>query len=186
VVRLGSHDPELIAAVGEEGEIIADLAGEEAFEGYWQRPEADAKAIHGGWYFTGDIGCRDIDGDLFVIGRVDDMIITGGENVSPGEIESVLSLHPAVAEVAVVGLPDQRWGQRIVGFVKRSSPVAAAVLDDWCRQSSLANFKRPRDFVFVKEVPKSPVGKLLRRKLVAGEFEPETTNDMPYSEGTQK
>ena len=173
VVRLGSHDPELLAAAGEEGEIIADLSGEEAFEGYWRRPEADAKAIHAGWYFTSDIGYRDADGDLFVTGRVDDMIITGGENVSPGEIESVLSLHPAVAEVAVVGLPDQRWGQRIVGFVKRSSPVAAAALDDWCRRSNLANFKRPRDFVFVKEVPKSPVGKLLRRKLVAGEFEPE-------------
>ena len=185
VVRLGSHDPELLAAAGEEGEIIADLSGEEAFEGYWRRPEADAKAIHAGWYFTSDIGYRDADGDLFVTGRVDDMIITGGENVSPGEIESVLSLHPAVAEVAVVDLPDQRWGQRIVGFVKRSSPVAAAALDDWCRQSNLANFKRPRDFVFVKEVPKSPVGKLLRRKLVAGEFEPEPTNDILHREGNQ-
>ena len=185
VVSLGSHDPELLAAAGEAGEIIADLSGEEAFEGYWRRPEADAKAIHAGWYFTSDIGYRDADGDLFVTGRVDDMIITGGENVSPGEIESVLSLHPAVAEVAVVGLPDQRWGQRIVGFVKRSRPVAAAALDDWCRHSNLANFKRPRDFVFVKEVPKSPVGKLLRRKLVAGEFEPEPTNDILHSEGNQ-
>jgi 2-furoate---CoA ligase len=185
VVRLGSHDPELIAAVGEEGEIVADLASEEAFEGYWRRPEADARAIHGGWYYTGDIGYRDGDGDLFVTGRVDDMIITGGENVSPGEIESVLSLHPAVAEVAVVGLPDQRWGQRIVGFVKRSSPVTAAALDDWCCRSNLANFKRPRQFVFVREVPKSPVGKLLRRKLVAGEFDPEAANNTPVSEGNQ-
>jgi 2-furoate---CoA ligase len=183
VVRLGSDDPERSVATGEEGEIIADLAGEEAFEGYWRRPEADAKAIHAGWYFTGDIGYRDADGDLFVTGRVDDMIITGGENVSPGEIESVLSLHPAVAEVAVVGLPDPRWGQRIVGFIKRCSPVTATALDDWCLRSSLANFKRPRDFVFVKEVPKSPVGKLLRRKLVAGEFEPESGDDIPLIEG---
>ena len=185
MVRLGSDDPERSVASGEEGEIIADLAGEEAFEGYWRRPEADAKAIHAGWYFTGDIGYRDADGDLFVTGRVDDMIITGGENVSPGEIESVLSLHPAVAEVAVVGLPDPRWGQRIVGFIKRCSPVTATALDDWCRRSSLANFKRPRDFVFVKEVPKSPVGKLLRRKLVAGEFEPESDDDIPLIEGNR-
>jgi 2-furoate---CoA ligase len=185
VVRLGSDDPEQPVASSEEGEIIADLAGEEAFEGYWRRPEADAKAIYAGWYFTGDIGYRDADGDLFVTGRVDDMIVTGGENVSPGEIESVLSLHPAVAEVAVAGLPDPRWGQRIVGFIKRSSPVAATALDDWCRRSSLANFKRPRDFVFVKEVPRSPVGKLLRRKLVAGEFELESDDDITLIEGNR-
>lgn len=185
VVRLGSRNSELLASPGEEGEIIADLAGEEAFEGYWRRPEADANAIHEGWYFTGDIGYHDSDGDLFVTGRVDDMIITGGENVLPGEIESVLSLHPAVAEVAVVGLPDERWGRRIVGFVKRARPVTAADLEDWCRHSSLANFKRPREFVFVRELPKSPVGKLLRRKLVAGEFERESCNDIPLAEGNR-
>jgi 2-furoate---CoA ligase len=185
VIRLGSRDPELLAASGEEGEIIADLAGDEAFKGYWRRPDADAKATHAGWYFTGDIGYRDADGDLLVTGRVDDMIITGGENVFPGEIESVLSLHPAVAEVAVVGLPDERWGQRITGFVKRARAVTAADLEDWCRQSSLADFKRPRQFVFVKEVPKSPVGKLLRRKLVAGEFEPEQQDDIALVEGNR-
>src|SRR5206468_10226750 len=102
-----------VANAGEEGEIIALLAGDESFEGYWRRPDADAKALRGGWYFTGDTGYFDAAGDLFVTGRVDDMIITGGENVSPVEIESVLSLHPAVAEIAVAGLPDERWGQRI-------------------------------------------------------------------------
>jgi 2-furoate---CoA ligase len=186
VIRLGSRNPELHAAVGEEGEIIADLASEEAFKGYWRRPHSDAKAIHAGWYFTGDIGYCDADGDLFVTGRVDDMIITGGENVFPGEIESVLSLHPAVAEVAVVGLPDERLGQRIVGFVKRSGAVTEADLEDWCRHSSLADFKRARAFVFVKEVPKSPVGKLLRRKLVTGEFEPESHDDIPLAEGNRR
>jgi acyl-coenzyme A synthetase/AMP-(fatty) acid ligase len=79
-------------------------------ESYWRRPDADARALHDGWYFTGDAGYFDAEGDLFVTGRVDDMIISGGENVSPA-IESVLSLHPAVAEVAVVGPPDERWGQ---------------------------------------------------------------------------
>ena len=99
------------------------------------------------------------------------MIITGGENVSPGEIESLLSLHSTVAEIAVAGLPDERWGQRVVAFVKRASEVDGATLDAYCRNSSLANFKRPKEFVFVTEVPKSPVGKILRRMLVAGEYE---------------
>ncbi|GLR78724.1 AMP-binding protein (plasmid) [Azospirillum oryzae] len=170
IVRLGSFDPDDCAASGEEGQIVADLFGDESFEGYWKRPDADAKALHAGWYFTGDIGFLDADGDLFVTGRVDDMIITGGENVSPVEIESVLSLHDGVLEVAVAGLPDERWGQRVVAFVKRARGVEATDLDDHCRTSGLANFKRPREYVFLDEIPKSPVGKILRRKLQAGEF----------------
>jgi 2-furoate---CoA ligase len=177
VVRLGAGDPEAVTAPGEEGEIIADLASDEAFEGYWRRPDADAKALKRGWYFTGDTGYTDSEGDLFVTGRVDDMIITGGENVSPGEIESVLSLHPAIAEVAVAGLPDERWGKRVTAFIRCAAPVTASELDQWCRRSSLANFKRPRDYVFVRAVPKSPVGKILRRMLVAGEYEIDTNHD---------
>jgi 2-furoate---CoA ligase len=170
VVQLGAGSPDACAAVGEEGQIIADLAGDEAFEGYWRRPDADAKAFRAGWYFTGDTGYVDAAGDLFVTGRVDDMIISGGENVSPGEIESVLSLHPAVEEVAVAGLPDERLGGRVTAFVKRAAAVDAAALEHWCRASALADFKRPRDFVFVAEIPKSPVGKILRRLLVAGDY----------------
>ena len=170
VVRLGAKSVNEIAAAGEEGEIIALLAGDESFEGYWRRPDADAKALREGWYFTGDTGYVDGDGDLFVTGRVDDMIITGGENVSPVEIESCLSLHAAVSEVAVVGLPDERWGKIVTAFVKRRAAVEADELDAFCRSSGLANFKRPRRYVFVAEIPKSPVGKLLRRKLVAGEY----------------
>jgi len=173
VVRLGAASPDDTAAPGKEGEIIADMAGDEAFEGYWRRPEADGKALRWGWYFTGDTGYFDADGNLFVTGRVDDMIVTGGENVSPGEIESVLSLHPTVAEVAVCGLPDQRWGQRITAFVRRTGVVDGVALDAWCRQSSLADYKRPRDYVFVAEIPKSPVGKILRRLLVAGDYRKE-------------
>ncbi len=174
VVRLNARTPDDVAPAGEEGEIIALLAGDEAFEGYWRRPEADAKSLRDGWYFTGDTGFMDADGDLFVTGRVDDMIITGGENVSPVEIESCLSLHPAVSEVAVVGLPDEKWGRIVVAFLKRKAPVEAEELDRWCRDGGLANFKRPRRFVFVQDIPKSPVGKLLRRQLVAGEYAPET------------
>jgi 2-furoate---CoA ligase len=173
VVQLGAASPDEVAPPGQEGEIISLLQSDEAFEGYWRRPEADAKAIRQGWYFTGDTGFFDADGDLFVTGRVDDMIITGGENVSPVEIESCLSLHQAVSEVAVVGLPDERWGKVVTAFIKRSALVDHDALDGHCRGSGLAAFKRPRRYVFVETIPKSPVGKLLRRMLVAGEYQPE-------------
>ncbi|MGZ5837184.1 MAG: AMP-binding protein [Xanthobacteraceae bacterium] len=173
VVKLVACSASDLAAPGEEGEIIALLAGDESFEGYWKRPDADTKSLRDGWYFTGDTGFVDKDGDLFVTGRTDDMIITGGENVSPVEIESCLSLHPAVSEVAVVGLADERWGKIVAAFVKRSAYVSEADLKAFCRDSGLANFKRPRRFVFVDAIPKSPVGKLLRRLLVAGEYDTE-------------
>jgi 2-furoate---CoA ligase len=171
VVKLNASSASDIASPDEEGEIIALLAGDESFEGYWRRPDADARALREGWYFTGDTGYVDRDGDLFVTGRVDDMIITGGENVSPVEIESCLSLHPSVLEVAVVGLPDEKWGKIVAAFVKRKGPVGEQELEQFCRTSGLANFKRPRRFIFVDSLPKSPVGKLLRRMLVAGDYQ---------------
>jgi len=173
VVRLNARSASEVAYPDEEGEIVALLAGDESFEGYWRRPDADAKSLRDGWYFTGDTGFMDRDGDLFVTGRVDDMIITGGENVSPVEIESALSLHPAVLEVAVVGLPDEKWGRVVAAFVKRKGPVTEQELEQFCKTSGLANFKRPRRFVFVDDLPKSPVGKLLRRLLVAGDYQRE-------------
>ncbi len=103
------------------------------------------------------------------------MIITGGENVSPVEIESALSLHPAVAEVAVAGVKDERWGQIVAAFVKRAAPIDATALDAHCKTSGLANFKRPRRYVFVAEIPKSPVGKILRRLLQSGDYQEEDT-----------
>lgn len=174
VVKLNAATHDDLAAVDEEGEIIALASSDEAFEGYWRRPDADAKSLRQGWYFTGDTGFMDRDGDLFVTGRADDMIITGGENVSPVEIESCLSKHPAVGEVAVVGLPDERWGKIVVAFIVATAPVTADELDQHCRASGLANFKRPRRFEFIKAIPKSTVGKLLRRQLVAGDYEPAT------------
>ena len=173
VVRIGAGDPDDTMAAGEEGEIIASLESDESFSGYWRRPDADARALHAGWYFTGDVGYFDHDGDLFVTGRVDDMMISGGENVMPVEIESVLSLHPGVAEVAVAGLPDERLGQRITAFVTRYAGVGSDELDACCKASALADFKRPRAYVFVRAIPKSPVGKILRRMLLAGEYEVE-------------
>lgn len=173
VVKIGRRDPHALVAQGTEGEIIATMTGDEAFEGYWRRPEADEKSLIDGWYFTADSGRMDADGDLFVTGRVDDMIITGGENVSPVEVESCLSMHNAVDDCAVVGLPDERWGKIVTAFVKRRSAVTAEALDQFCKTAKLANFKRPRRFIFVAELPKSPVGKLLRRNLVAGQYQPE-------------
>jgi 2-furoate---CoA ligase len=173
VVKLNAKSVADLALPNEEGEVIARLAGDESFEGYWRRPDADAKSLRDGWYFTGDTGFVDRDGDLFVTGRVDDMIITGGENVSPVEIESCLSLHPAVLEVAVVGLADEKWGKVVTAFVKRRDAVTEQDLEQFCRTSGLANFKRPRRFVFVDALPKSPVGKLLRRLLVAGDYQRE-------------
>jgi 2-furoate---CoA ligase len=173
VVKLNAASVTDFAAPEEEGEVIALLAGDESFEGYWRRPDVDAKSLREGWYFTGDTGFVDRDGDLFVTGRTDDMIITGGENVSPVEIESCLSLHPAVLEVAVVGLPDEKWGKVVTAFVKRQTSISEAEFDQFCRTSGLADFKRPRRFVFVDALPKSPVGKLLRRLLVAGDYQPE-------------
>ena len=177
VVRLGSTDPDdTVAASGGEGQIAVRLDSGEAFDGYWRRPDADAKALHHGWYFTGDTGYRDAAGDLFVTGRVDDMIVSGGENVTPVEVENVLSRHPAVAEAAVAGLPDERWGQRVAAFVVRREPVGEDALDAHCRASALPAFKRPRAYAFVREIPKSPVGKVLRRRLVAGDYDLEETD----------
>jgi 2-furoate---CoA ligase len=185
VVALDAASPGEVVAPGEEGQVICELKGEEAFESYWNRPDANEKSIRQGWYFTGDTGYVDPDGDLFVTGRVDDMIISGGENISPVDIESVLSLHPQVDEVAVAGLKDERWGQRVVAFVKARGEVTADTLNEHIKQSGLLNFKRPREYVFVREIPKSPVGKILRRKLVAGEFDAlPATAGTPQAEGS--
>ncbi len=164
--------PGEVVADGTKGEIIASLDGDEAFAGYWHRPDADAKALRDGWYFTGDMGYVDADGDLWVAGRVDDMIISGGENIHPIEVEDVLARHPRVRDVAVVGEPDAKWGERVVAFVVPVAPgVTAEELDSHCRGSGdLAAFKRPRRFVFVSEIPKTASGKILRRLLRDGGY----------------
>jgi 2-furoate---CoA ligase len=152
--------------LGPDDEILCHMSSDEAFTGYWNRPDADAKAIENGWYHTGDVGKIDADGDLWVVGRVDDMIVSGGENIHPLEVEDVLAAHPAVREVAVVGAHDDRWGHRVVAVVVAGGDVSAEDLDRWCLDSDrLARFKRPREYRFVDELPKSPSGKILRRML---------------------
>ncbi len=164
--------PGEVVPAGIKGEIVASLDSDEAFVGYWNRPDADAKALRDGWYFTGDMGWVDADGDLWVAGRVDDMIISGGENIHPVEVEDVLARHERVRDVAVVGEPDEKWGERVVAFVVRAAPdLTADELDRHCRESAdLANFKRPRRFVFVREIPKTASGKILRRLLRDGQY----------------
>ncbi|HUQ22760.1 MAG TPA: AMP-binding protein [Gaiellaceae bacterium] len=145
------------------GEIAVHLSSDEAFEGYWHRPDGDEKAIRDGWYHTGDTGRIDEDGDLWIEGRVDDMIVSGGENIHPLEVEDVLDSHPGVREVAVVGAPDDRLGQRVVAVVVGTATEEE--LDAHCLGSALARFKRPREYRFVDSLPKSPSGKILRRLL---------------------
>ena len=119
-----------------------------------------------GWYYTGDLGRLDEDGDLWIVGRVDDMIISGGENIHPLEIEEVLAGAPGVREVAVVGLPDDRLGQHVTAFVVAEEGVTAEELDACCLAAPTSpRFKRPREYRFVEALPKSPSGKILRRKL---------------------
>ena len=163
------------APAGTQGEIIASLASDEAFAGYWNRPAADTRALREGWYFTDDMGWLDADGDLWVAGRVDDMIISGGENIHPVEVEDVLARHPGVTDVAVIGEPDEKWGERgerVVAFVVPAAlEVTAEALDRHCRAcADLANFKRPRRFVFVREIPKTASGEILRRLLRDGHY----------------
>jgi 2-furoate---CoA ligase len=167
--RVGPGEP---VSPGEKGEIIACLDSDEAFTGYWKRPDADARALRDGWYFTGDMGYLDTEGELYVSGRVDDMIITGGENVHPVEVEDALARHPLVRDVAVVGEPDERWGERVVAFVVPGAvALTADTLDEHCRECpDLANFKRPRKIVFVSEIPKTASGKVLRRLLREGQY----------------
>tara|TARA_R110000868_G_scaffold190962_2_gene435101 strand:+ start:12042 stop:13586 length:1545 start_codon:yes stop_codon:yes gene_type:complete len=168
----GGSGPDDLVANGESGEIIVPMDGLEAFAGYWKRPDADAKSIRDGWYFTGDLGYFDEDGELYVVGRVDDMVISGGENIYPEEVEDVLAKSPLVEQVAVIGMPDERMGAKIVAFVEPASPDCGAdALDAWCLDSALARFKRPRAYVFVKRIPRSAAGKLLRRFLRDGDYE---------------
>jgi 2-furoate---CoA ligase len=164
--------PDDVVPAGVKGEIIAALGSDEAFAGYWNRPDADARALREGWYFTGDMGWIDAEGELWVAGRVDDMIISGGENIHPVEVEEVLARHPRVRDVAVVGEPDERWGERVVAFVVAAGPgLTAEALDHYCRESAdLGRFKRPRRIVFVREIPKTASGKILRRLLREGTY----------------
>ena len=151
-------------AAGQPGEIV--LRGPKVFHGYWRDPEATERAFAGGWFHTGDVGIRDDDGYLFIVDRLKDMIVSGGENIASSEVERVLYEHDAVLEVAVVGRPDARWGEVPVAFVvlREGSVATADELLERCR-AELAKFKVPKDITFIDALPRNPSGKVLKRAL---------------------
>ena len=151
-------------AVGKVGEII--VKGDTVMSGYWNNPEATAKSLRDGWLWTGDVGAFDEEGLLTLKDRSKDMIISGGSNIYPREIEDVLNLHPAVAECSVVGRPHPEWGEEVVAFVvaRSGKAPAPAELDQLCLDN-IARFKRPKDYKFVDALPKNNYGKILKTEL---------------------
>ncbi len=159
-VKIGDEQGRELA-VGETGEVLA--RGAHVMRQYWNRPEATAeKFTADGWLRSGDMGYLDADGFLYLVDRKNDLIISGGFNVYPREVEDVLLAHPQVAEAAVVGLPDERWGDRVHAVVSLREPVEEAELLAFCAER-LAGYKRPRGVSVLEELPKSAVGKILRR-----------------------
>ena len=149
---------------GELGEIV--LRGENVLKGYFKSPEATQSAFRNGWFHTGDVGYRDKDGFFYIVDRKSDMIIRGGENIYPREIDEVLYKHPAVAAAATIGVPDDLYGEEVAAFVvlKDGLKVSEAELISYCTER-LADYKCPKSIRIVAEIPKGPTGKLLKREL---------------------
>ena len=152
----------------EVGELV--LRGPNVFAGYWGLPEATAEAFRGGWFHTGDLGRIDAEGFITLVDRKKDMIITGGENVYPIEVEETLAAHPAVREAAVVGVDDEKFGQRLAAYVVLEHPAGADAdvgADDLRAhvKAQLAGYKVPRDVVFLDELPRNDSGKIMKREL---------------------
>jgi acyl-CoA synthetase (AMP-forming)/AMP-acid ligase II len=159
--------------VGDDGQDLApDTVGEIAVRsaqvmgGYWKLPDATARAVQGDWFFTGDAGYLDAKGYLYIYDRVKDMIVSGGENIYPAEVESALFGHPAVADVAVIGVPDERWGETVKAVVVRKpdSNVTPGDLIGWARER-IASYKLPKSVDFIDALPRNPTGKILKREL---------------------
>jgi long-chain acyl-CoA synthetase len=164
-VRIGDEDGHELPA-GETGEIL--VRGAPVMLGYWRNPEATAKTIRDGWLWTGDIGSMDDDGFLTLKDRSKDVIISGGSNIYPREVEEALLLHPAVREVSVVGQPSEEWGEDVVAFVvaKPGVKLDRSELDHHCLEH-IARFKRPKSYIFEVELPKNNYGKVLKTELRA-------------------
>ncbi|MEV0084774.1 long-chain fatty acid--CoA ligase [Saccharopolyspora sp. NPDC050642] len=161
---VGPDDDE--QAVGEIGEIV--VRGENVMLGYWKKPEETERALRGGWMHTGDLGYFDEAGYLYVVDRLKDMIVTGGENVYSAEVERVLSLHPEISACAVIGVPDLEWGERVHAVVVTAPGArpSAQEIREFCA-ARIARYKAPRTVDFVAELPRSAVGKILKRDLRA-------------------
>jgi long-chain acyl-CoA synthetase len=163
-------DDDREVADGELGEIV--LRGENILKGYYRNPEATAIAFRNGWFHTGDVGYRDSDGFFFIVDRKSDMIIRGGENIYPREIDEVLYQHPAISAAATIGVPDQLYGEEVAAFIvlKEGSEAREEEIIAFCRER-LADYKCPKTIRIVSEIPKGPTGKLLKREL-ASQFTP--------------
>ena len=147
---------------GEVGEIVT--RSDCVMKGYWENPQASAKTLRGGWLHTGDLGSMDAEGFVTIKDRSKDMIISGGANIYPREIEEVLLRHPAVAECSVVGRPHAEWGEEVIAFVVSKGQVSASDLENLCLDN-IARFKRPREYRFVDALPKNNYGKVLKTEL---------------------
>lgn len=151
-------------APGEVGEII--VRSPQNMKGYWNLPEETARAIRGAWFHTGDAGYMDADGWLFIHDRVKDMIISGGENIYPAEVESALFGHPAIADVAVIGVPDDVWGEAVKAIVVRKPGTDATAEEIMAfARARIAHYKAPRSVDFAEVLPRNPSGKILKRQL---------------------
>ncbi len=151
---------------GVVGEVC--VRGDHVMAGYWNKPEATSAAVRDGWMHTGDGGYMDERGFVFIVDRIKDMIITGGENVYSAEVENAVAQHPAVAQVAVIGVPDEEWGERVhaVIVLKPGAQATEQQVRDFCREL-IANYKLPRSVAFVDALPMSGAGKILKRELRA-------------------
>ncbi len=161
-VRVADADDNFLP-VGEAGEIL--VRGDSVMNGYWDNPEATADTLRGGWLHTGDVGSFDSDGFLTLMDRSKDMIISGGTNIYPREVEEVLLRHPEIAEVSVIGRSHPEWGEVVVAYVVATKEaVASASLDAYCVEN-IARFKRPKEYRFVEALPKNNYGKVLKTEL---------------------
>jgi long-chain acyl-CoA synthetase len=135
-------------------------------KGYWNLPQETANVLKGGWLHTGDAGYLDEEGFLYIYDRVKDMIVSGGENIYPAEVESALYGHPAIADVAVIGVPDERWGEAVKAIVvlKPAQSTSATAIVAYARER-IAGYKLPKSIDFVDDLPRNPSGKILKREL---------------------
>ncbi len=149
---------------GEIGEIV--IRGPSIMKGYWRRDDDTRAVIRDGWFHSGDAGTMDADGFIYIKDRIKDMIVSGGENVYPAEVEAVLAGHPQVADVAVIGVPDDTWGETVKALIvpKPGTSPSGDEIVDWARER-LAGYKRPRSVDFVESIPRNPSGKILKREL---------------------
>jgi acyl-CoA synthetase (AMP-forming)/AMP-acid ligase II len=150
--------------VGQEGEIV--IQGDQVLGAYWKNPEATKSAFFGRWFRSGDVGRWDQDGYLYIVDRKKDMILTGGENVYPREVEDVLYQHPAIVEVAVIGIPDPKWGESVVAVItpRAGSAITPLEVIAHCREQ-MASYKKPKHVVWIDTLPKNASGKILKREL---------------------